>query len=136
MIWGAERRACEVAEGFGEWTRVGANLRMRWTLSGPVALFFGLALLSLRGRVKALTVLVLLADVVAFGETLAESGVDPVLWPRGAGMPGRKPTPSAGVDEASLVCGSGPIPSLGRLERSSRDRMTKVRTRRESHCRG
>jgi hypothetical protein len=28
----------------------------------PVALFFGLALLSLRGRVKALTVLVLLAN--------------------------------------------------------------------------
>jgi hypothetical protein len=59
----------------------------------PVALFFGLALLSLRGRVKALTVLVLLADVVAFGETLAESGVDHVLRPRGTGMPaGSRPS--------------------------------------------
>jgi hypothetical protein len=34
---------------------------------------------------KALTVLVLLADVVAFGETLADSGVDPVLGPRAPG---------------------------------------------------
>ena len=67
-------------------TRVGPTCGTRWTLSGPVALFFGLPLLSLRG-VKALTVLVLLADVVAFGETLAESGVDHVLSPRGTGMP-------------------------------------------------
>ena len=62
----------------------------------------------------------------------ASSGID--LLARFFEVP--EADPSAGVDEASLVCGSGPIPSLGRRERSSRDRMTKVRTRRESHCRG
>jgi hypothetical protein len=118
MIWGAERRACEVAE---EWTRVGPTCGTRWTLSGPVALFFGLALLSLRGRVKALTVLVLLADVVAFGETLAERGVDHVLWPRGTGLPagsrpcngrvglsqnGEPPHSHAAYVESSDHCGS------------------------------
>lgn len=100
MIWGAERRACEVAE---EWTRVGPTCGTRWTLSGPVALFFGLALLSLRGRVKALTVLVLLADVVAFGETLAERGVDHVLWPRGTRLPAGSRPPTGTLSSGTFV---------------------------------
>ena len=117
MIWGAERRACEVAE---EWTRVGPTCGTRWTLSGPVALFFGLALLSLRGRVKALTVLVLLADVVAFGETLAERGVDHVLWPLGPGCrpqadrrPGRFPAVRLSHLEADELPNSGDPQGIG-----------------------
>jgi hypothetical protein len=140
MIWGAERRACEVAEGFGEWTSPSrANLRdaMDAQRARSAVLRLGAAVPARPGKgahpssrsfgqiawsqpilkdldlphpdrhrrqpqdaaptensdepVKALTVLVLLADVVAFGETLAESGVScPVA--SGHRDAGRKPT--------------------------------------------